>query len=77
MAKEEPQHKDILGQPLKEGNYVAACRRNTMVVCTIKKMAPIQMRIVAINSKKEWLVYPYDTVLLDSPDALVYILKTV
>jgi len=72
-----PEHLDILGQPLAEGNYVAISQSNIMYVCQIKKITPKQIRVCPIkgNYKTGWLKYPSDSVLLSGPDALVYILK--
>jgi hypothetical protein len=72
-----PEHKDILGHELALGNYVAIARHNAMVVCSIRKMTPKQMRVLSIHDKRGdgWLVYPHDTVLLSGEDALAYVLK--
>jgi hypothetical protein len=78
MAKEAPEHVDILGQPLAEGNYVAISQSNIMYVCQIKKITPKQIRVCPIKgrySETGWLKYPSDSVLLSGPDALAYILK--
>lgn len=83
MAKAVPEHKDILGQELKNGSYVAIARRNDMKICCIVKITPKQLRVVPIKGRMNrewaptdgWLVYPTDTVLLSGEDAVAYILK--
>jgi len=78
MVKEKIEHKDILGQPVSEGKYVAICHRNTMYVCQIMKLSAKMMRVNRIGNKYKdgdgWLIYPTDSVLLSGPDALAYIL---
>lgn len=77
MAKEIAEHKDILGQPLSEGNYVAISHHNAMHVCQIKKITPKKIRACPLKGyyrKDGWLIYPSDSVLLSGPDAMAYIL---
>jgi hypothetical protein len=80
MTDKIPEHVDILGQPLKEGSYVAVSQSNIMYVCQIKKVTPKQIRVCPIKGRYSpewagWLKYPSDSVLLSGPDVLVYILK--
>jgi hypothetical protein len=81
-APENQEHRDLIGQPLAEGNYVAVSIRNGLYVCKIGKLTPKKMRVHPVdsgNSRYFWrdghLVYPTQTILLDGPDASVYILK--
>jgi hypothetical protein len=82
MAKPEPEHTDILGQPLSEGCHVAMTCRNQMMIGKIIKMNPKMLRVIPIGktfstyrSEEGYLVYGSQTVRLDGPDALAYILK--
>lgn len=80
MAKPVPEHTDILGQPLTEGCHVAMSHRNSMMIGRIIKLNPKMLRIVPIGiktyrSEDGYLVYGNQTVRLDGPDALAYILK--
>lgn len=81
MAKIIIEHKDILGQPLQEGNYVAVSHHNMLEVCQIKKLNPKMMRVAAIRDKYREgygrLAYSNQSILLSGPDALAYILKYV
>jgi hypothetical protein len=78
MAKVEPEHKDILGQPLKEGNYVAVSHHNALQICQIKKINPKMLRVLPVQGNYRrssgHLVYGGQTILLSGPDALAYIL---
>jgi hypothetical protein len=78
MGKEKVEHTDILGQPLKEGNYVATSRKNTMHICRIIKVSPKMIRVIPIkgvySGDNGWLVWADQSVLLSGPDALAYIL---
>jgi hypothetical protein len=72
------EHKDILGQPINEGNYVAISHRNTMYICQIMKLSAKMMRVVPVGKKHYgadgFLIYPDQSVLLSGTDALAYIL---
>ena len=79
MGKEISEHKDILGQPLAEGNYVAVSHHNMLQVCQVKKLNPKMMRVVPVKSgyyyrKEGHLIYSNQAILLSGPDALAYIL---
>lgn len=78
MAKEIAEHTDILGQPLKEGNYVAVSHHNMLQVCQIKKLNPKMMRVIPVKGYYRktdgLLVYSNQAILLSGPDALAYIL---
>lgn len=77
MPKEKIEHKDIIGQPIAEGNYVAISHHNSMHVCQIKKITAKKIRACPLKGyyrKDGWLIYPQDSVLLSGPDALAYIL---
>ena len=80
MAKEIPEHTDILGQPLTEGCHVAMSHHNQMMLGKIIKLNPKMLRIVPIGrkmyrSEEGYLIYGNQTVRLDGPDALAYILR--
>ena len=80
MAKTAPEHTDILGQPLSEGCHVAMSRRNQMMIGKIIKLNPKMMRVRTIGARwvsnnDGYLVYGNQTVRLDGPDALAYILR--
>ena len=79
MGKEISEHKDILGQPLKEGNYVAVSHHNQLQICQIVKLNPKMMRVTPVRKgyyfrKGGHLVYSNQAILLSGPDALAYIL---
>ena len=78
MAKEMPQHKDILGRVLNEGDCVAFCQNNTMCIGTISKVNPKMLKVVAVGSKGYWgrgtNKYPKDLVKLDGEDVTMYLL---
>ena len=72
MAKEIPEHKDILGRVLSVGDYVAYPDSNTMKLGKIEKLNPKMVKI-----QGRWTVnkYPKDTAKLDGPDLVMYLLK--
>ena len=76
MEKNKIEHKDILGQPLSEGQYVAVSHRNDLQICQIEKLSAKMMRVKPIKGyyRDGLLKYPEQSVLLSGPDALAYIL---
>jgi len=81
MSKEEIKHEDLLGQPVKDGSYVAFPRKNRLYIGLVTKLTPKQLRIVPIKYKRiehsGYLTYPDEVVVMSGPDALAYILKNV
>ena len=76
MAKELPEHRDILGRVLSVGDYVAYPYSNSMKLGKIDKL---NQKMVRVTTGKEWRStvnkYPFDTVKLDGPDLTFYLLK--
>ncbi len=75
--KIEPEHVDILGQPIKLGGYVAMSHHNTLQICTVTKINPKTVRVNPLfgyYKKYGYQISPIQAVLLSGPDALAYIL---
>ena len=76
MPKEIPEHKDILGRILAVGDHVAYPDSNSLRLGKIDKL---NQKMVRITTGKEWRStvnkYPIDTVKLDGPDLVMYLLK--
>ena len=76
MAKQAPEHRDILNRVLAVGDYVAYPDSNTMKMGKIDKL---NQKMVRVTTGKEWRStvnkYPKDTVKLDGPDLVMYLLK--
>ena len=78
MAKEIPEHKDILGRVLAVGDHVAYADSNAMRLGRIDKLNP---KMVRVDTGRGWRgyrnvnKYPIDTVKLDGPDLVMYLLK--
>ena len=75
MAKQLPEHKDILGRVLNIGDYVAYPESNMLKTGKIDKL---NQKMVRITTGKTWRTtvnkYPEYTVKLDGPDLTVYLL---
>lgn len=68
---------DLFGAELAEGAHVIIARStNSMLLCKIVSFKPKMMRVQAVKSRQEYLVYAEQTVRVDSEDVLAYILKT-
>ena len=76
MAKEAPEHRDILGRVLNVGDYIAYPDSNSMKMGKIDKL---NQKMVRVTTGKEWRStvnkYPKDTVKLEGPDLVMYLLK--
>lgn len=68
-----PEHKDKLGRVLQTGDYVAYPEYNRLNIGKIAKLNP--KMIAVLNGR--WTVNKYsaDTIKLDSPELVVYLLK--
>ena len=79
MAKIITEHRDILGNVLKEGDCVAASRANKLSICVVMKLLPKQIRIKDMRNSRTtsmgFTTYSINTVLIDESDALSYKLK--
>lgn len=76
MAKEIPEHRDIIGRVLNVGDYVAYSDSNHMRMGKIDKL---NQKMVRVTTGREWRStvnkYPFDTVKLEGPDLVMYLLK--
>ncbi len=75
MAKQIPEHKDVLGRVVDVGNYVAYSDSNLMKIGKVEKL---NAKMIKIGTGREWrssvLKYSKDTVKLDGPDLTMYLL---
>jgi hypothetical protein len=76
MPKEIPEHRDILGRVLVVGDYVAYPDSNGL---RLGKLDKLNQKMVRVTTGREWRStvnkYPIDTVKLDGPDLVMYLLK--
>lgn len=76
MAKAVPEHRDILNRVLAVGDYVAYPDSNSMKMGKIDKL---NQKMVRVTTGREWRSivnkYPKDTVKLEGPDLVMYLLK--
>jgi hypothetical protein len=76
MAKEIPEHKDILGRVLAVGDHVAYPDTNNLRLGRLDKLNP---KMVRVHTGRGWNPnvnkYPIDIVKLDGPDLVMYLLK--
>ncbi len=81
MEKEKkaiPVHKDIFGFTLTEGTKVVTTRSDRLRVCTVTRMTEKMVLVTPVNEARPsngFRVYSKDTVLVDGPDVLHYILS--
>lgn len=75
MAKESPEHKDILNRVINVGDYVAYCESNMMKVGRVDKL---HQKMIRIATGREWRYnvnkYSKDTAKLDGPDLTLFLL---
>ena len=76
MPKEIPEHRDILGRVLAVGDHVAYPDSNGL---RLGKLDKLNQKMVRVTTGREWRStlnkYPIDTVKLDGPDLVMYLLK--
>lgn len=79
MAKETINHKDILGNPIDQNSKLAVAHKNDLKICSIVKLNPKMLRVKPLNNQyyrgEGYLVYPDQTVVVDGPDVLAYMLR--
>lgn len=71
-------HTDKLGSTIFIDAYVAASYGNKLVIGKVIKTTNVMIRVRDVNSAPSApgrLVYPDETVILNSPDVLAYVLK--
>ena len=75
--KEKEEKVDILGQPVVVGCHVAVPRRNSLLICRVTKISPKMIHVKNVDTTwpTEFMIRPGDSVRLDGPDVLAYILK--
>lgn len=75
MAKQLPEHKDILGRVLNIGDYVAYPDSNMLKTGKIDKLNQKMVRVTTGNTWRTTVnKYPEYTVKLDGPDLTVFLL---
>jgi len=77
MAK-NIEHKDILGNLITENSKLAVAHRNDLTICSIVKLHPKMLRVSPIAQARSgdgFLVYASQTVVVDGPDVMAYVLR--
>lgn len=69
------EHKDILGNILKEGDSVVYPSNNNMRIGTVTKLNPKMVNVVALGRKYPDRKYPSEILVVDDPKITMYILK--
>ena len=77
MAKEIPQHLDLLSNPIVVGDCVAFSYANTLRVGIVLKLTPKMVQLKRAGAKRDvmYMKYPTDLVVLNSKDVTMYLLK--
>ena len=70
-----PEHLDLLGQPLCVGDAVVFPSSNTMYVGTVTKLNPKMVKVRRVGrSRWEQNKYPQDLVRVSGPEVTMYLL---
>ena len=76
MAKQAPEHKDILGRVLNVGDYIAYPDSNQLRIGKVDKINP---KMIRVSTGRAWRTtvnkYPSDTTKLEGPDLVMSLLK--
>lgn len=78
MAKEIPQHLDLLGNPIEAGSCVAFPYGNSLRIGIVLKLTPKMVQLRRVGAKRagiKYNKYPGDIAVLNSKDVTMYLLK--
>ena len=73
-----PEHCDILGQPLEVGDCVVYPSHNTMYIGTVTKLNPKMVKVKRVGAKyytREQNKYPADLAKVNGAEVTMYLLK--
>lgn len=70
-----PEHKDILGNPICEGDTVVYPSHNSLRVALVKKINPKMINVVAVGRTWPDRKYPSDLLVVNDPRITMYMLK--
>jgi hypothetical protein len=70
-----PEHKDILGNPINEGDTVVYPSHNSLRVALVKKINPKMINVIAVGCSWPDKKYPSDLLVVNDPKITVYMLK--
>lgn len=76
-TKKEILHLDIFGREITKKSYVVAWHSGTTHVCSIEKVTPKMIRVKPVigSYRGGFLTYGNQTVLVDSEDVAILVLK--
>lgn len=75
MNKPAIEHKDILGNAIREGDIVVYPARNTLRVATVKKINAKMINVVPVGYIWPDRKYPSDLLVVEDPRITLYMLK--
>lgn len=70
------QHRDVIGQLLQAGNYVAFASSNQLTFGTVIRLTPKMVKVKSINGWQELNKYPSDCIRVNNDASVtMYLLK--
>lgn len=78
MAREIPQHLDLLGNPITAGSCVAFPYGNSLRIGIVLKLTPKMVQLRRVGARRagiKYNKYPCDLAVLNSKDVTMYLLK--
>ena len=71
------EHTDKLGNPINLDSIVAFPMSNSLSIGKVIKINPVMIKVKTVPNTRwgEYQKYPSDTIVLNGPEAIVYILK--
>ena len=70
-----PEHKDILGNLISEGDTVVYPSHNSLRVALVKKINPKMINVVAVGRSWPDRKYPCDLLVVNDPKITLYMLQ--
>jgi hypothetical protein len=70
-----PEHKDILGNAISEGDTVVYPAHNALGIGVVKKINPKMINVIAVGRSWPDRKYPSDLLVVNDPKITIYMLK--
>jgi len=75
-TKQATVHNDRVGRQINPGDIVATARSNTLAIMRVIESTPKMVKLSSLKSQMYTILkYPQDTVVIDSSDVTMYVLK--
>jgi len=74
MGKETPEHVDVLGRPIRIGDFVVISYHNGLKICKVGRFTPKMVRVFPLTTSRKhggYLKYGAETVVVPGEDVFI------